>query len=330
MTDDRATDRFKAAKTGAARLVEALRAAGEPTRLRLLHLLATEELSVMELVDILGQSQPRISRHLKLMCDAQLIERFPEGAFVFYRLLHASPYKVLIRPLIEAIGSDFDADLQGLNRVRSKRRTAALAYFEHIAPQWDQIRSHYIADIAVETAIMEMVGAKPYQHLIDLGTGSGRMLTLLGPKAKSAIGLDLSQQMLNLARKQVTDLEIANVELRHGDIYDTRLEDERADLVVIHQVLHFLDHPAAALAEAARLLRANGRLLIVDFARHDMRLMADAYHHRRLGIGDEDMMNWLNAGGLRLEQHLSLPPNNHPGLVVRLWLASVHLKEKSQ
>ncbi|MFT4091715.1 MAG: metalloregulator ArsR/SmtB family transcription factor [Asticcacaulis sp.] len=301
-------------------LLEALKAVAEPTRLRLLRLLAHEELSVMELVRILGQSQPRISRHLKLMSEAGLIDRFPDGAWVFYRLTGQPALMPLIEAVLAAMGDEEAGDLNQLEQIRAQRLEAAQGYFENIAPVWDQIRSHYIDDAEVEAALLKVLADAPVGDLVDLGTGSGRMLTLLASGAKSAIGIDLSQQMLNIARARTLEAGIGSIDFRHGDITATRLNAQSADLVIIHQVLHFLTDPAQALKEAARVLRPEGRLLIVDFAPHRLEVMRDEYQHRRLGIGDDDMAHWRKAAGLRAEQSLSLPPHNEPGLTVRIWL----------
>lgn len=302
-------------------VVDALRAAGEPTRLRLLLLLAREELSVMELVSILDQSQPRISRHLKLLTEAGLIERFPDGAWVFYRLSSNE-----LRPLIDAIlGSSSDpnsADLTQLEAVREARRKSADAYFESIAPQWDEIRSHYAPDAQIETRLSELAGEGPFEHLVDLGTGSGRMLALLGPRSQRATGIDLSSRMLNIARARVHEAGLEHIEFRHGDVYGTGLDGATADLVVIHQVLHFLSDPGRAITEAGRLLKPGGRVLIVDFAPHMVEAMREKYQHRRLGLSDKDMTQWSNAAGLRVTQTLSIDPSSDEGLTVRIWCLS--------
>jgi len=303
-------------------LLDALRAAGEPTRLRLLRLLAREELSVMELVSILDQSQPRISRHLKLMAEAGLIERFPDGAWVFYRLSADPSVRPLVDAILRLLGDALPTDLAALDAVRQSRRRSAEGYFETIAPKWDEIRSHYVSEQDVEAAILKTLGDAPYRHLVDLGTGSGRMLELLAGRAETAIGLDLSQHMLNIARAKVFDAGLKDADLRHGDIYDTRLPQASADLVIVHQVLHFLSDPGRAVAEAGRLLKTSGRLLIVDFAHHDLEIMREQYQHRRLGMLDEDMAAWLDAAGLTLSSSLSLPPRISNGLTVRIWLAT--------
>jgi len=287
------------AKTEFDRVLDALKAAGEETRLRLLRLLAHEELSVMELVSILDQSQPRISRHLKLMNEAGLIERFPDGAWVFYRLSQAAATRPLIDAILDRLDDSYAADMTRLDDVRRQRRTSAEAYFETIAPVWDEIRSHYGSDTAIEAALVRLANLESYEHLVDLGTGSGRMLSLLAAKARSAIGIDLSQHMLNVARNHVHDEGLKNVEFRHGDIYDTRLPAASADLVVIHQVLHFLSDPARAILEAGRIVKSGGRVLIADFAPHGLEIMREKYQHRRLGIADADMIGWLQAAGFQ-------------------------------
>lgn len=302
--------------------VEALRAAGEPTRLRVLSLLAGEELSVMELSRILDQSQPRVSRHLKLMADAGLIERFPDGARVFYRLSSDLPARRLIDTVLDLLDvSAGAADDQRLEAVRREREAAAGAYFERIAPQWDRIRSLYVSESAVEAAIIRAAGDGPFERIVDLGTGSGRMLTLLGRNAKMSVGLDLSQNMLNIARANVMKAGLDKVELRHGDIFATRLPEHSADLVMVHQVLHYLVDPAAAVAEAARLVMPGGRLLIVDFAPHQLEYLRDDHQHRRLGFSDDEIRRWLTGAGLTSSASIALPPDTD-GLTVSIWTAA--------
>lgn len=310
--------------------VEALRAAGEPTRLRILSLLASEELSVMEMSRILDQSQPRVSRHLKLMTDSGLIERFPDGARVYYRLSHDPHARRLIDTVLDILADDAgDADHRRLNEVRKDREQAAETYFEQIAPQWDRLRSLYVSESAVEAALEEAVGPGPFKRVVDLGTGSGRMLTLFGKKAKMSVGLDLSQNMLNIARANVTKAGLNKVELRHGDIFATRLPAGSADLVIVHQVLHYLADPAAAVAEAARLVCPGGRLVIVDFAPHDFEHMREAHQHRRLGFSDQEILGWLDDSGLTPAAPVALPPDNE-GLTVTIWTAERLLAASAQ
>jgi ArsR family transcriptional regulator len=305
-------------------VVEALRAAGEPTRLRILALLAHEELAVLELSRVLVQSQPRVSRHLKLLADAGLVERFPDGAWVFYRLASREPARALVDQALTMISPD-DAttrhDFERLKTVSAERAAQAADYFAQNAERWDEIRSLYTSESAVEAAILAAAGEGPFERLVDLGAGTGRMLTLLGARARRSAGLDLSRQMLNIARGNVAHAGLSGCELRHGDILDTGLDDGTADLVVVHQVLHYLGEPAAAVAEAARLVAPEGRLIIVDFAPHDLEFLRAEHRHRRLGFLDEEMERWLTAAGLGEVSATALPPPAGGGLTVKVWSA---------
>lgn len=309
---------------GADQAIDILRAAGEPSRLRILALLARGELAVMELSQILDQSQPRVSRHLKLLNEAGLIERFPDGAWMFYRLTEAGePRRALdvLLALIDPQDAALARDADRLLGVQADRAAEANAYFSRNAARWDEISSLSVAEKDVEAAIKAAVGPGPFKRLIDLGAGAGRMLKLLAPEADLAIGLDLSQQMLNIARVQTAEAGLHHVELRHGDIFDTRLPDAGADLVVVHQVLHYLSDPALAVAEAARLVAPGGRLLIVDFAPHRLEFLRELHQHRRLGFSDEEMRRWLAGAGLKADPLRALPPADGEGLTVHVWSA---------
>jgi ubiquinone/menaquinone biosynthesis C-methylase UbiE/DNA-binding transcriptional ArsR family regulator len=305
-------------------LLDALEAAGEVTRLRLLGLLCEAELTVSEMVGILGQSQPRISRHLKLLVDAGLAERHREGAWAFFRL--ADPGGALARDLVARIAAD-DATLRDdrarLELAREARRKQAAAYFAAQAAEWDRIRAMHAPDAKVEAAILDLVGEAPVQALLDLGAGTGRMLELLAPRAVRAVGVDLSAAMLNLARARIGEHGLRNVQLRQGDIYAPPVERAAYDLVVIHQVLHFLDDPGRALCEAARLLRPGGRLIVVDFAAHDEEALRENFAHRRLGFSSEDVAALMKEAGLDVVESRCIAPDaSETGkLTVVVWLA---------
>ena len=301
-----------------------LRAAGEPTRLRILALLRREELAVLELTRVLAQSQPRVSRHLKLLTDAGLVERFPEGAWVFYRLAGAGPARRLVEDMLDLIGAQDEGlarDAERLAGVSAERADQAASYFAENAERWDEIRAFHTPEAAVEAAIVAAAGKGPFGHMIDLGTGSGRMLTLLGTQAGSAVGLDLSRQMLNIARSRVAEAGLKGCELRHGDIHATGLSAGDADLVVVHQVLHYLSEPTAAVAEAARLTAPGGKLLIVDFAPHEHEFLRTEHRHRRLGFSDDEMSRWLHGAGLGRIEITTLPPATGDGMTVKIWSA---------
>ncbi|MEP5516729.1 MAG: metalloregulator ArsR/SmtB family transcription factor [Bauldia litoralis] len=305
-------------------LLAALRAAGESSRLRILSLLHQAELSVKDLTAILGQSQPRISRHLKLLSDGGLVGRFPEGAWVFYRLTEGRAGRRFADELLAAADPDdpvLARDRERLAQIKQDHASEADRYFTENAGAWDKIRALHVAEDAVETAVADLIGERPFDSLLDLGTGTGRMLELLNPLYSRAIGVDASSSMLAVARANLDRAGIGNVQVRLGDIYNLPLPRDSFNLVVVHQVLHFLDDPERALAEAARVLRPGGRLLIVDFAPHDLEFLREEHAHRRLGFGRDQVGQWVQAPGLKLDQVVELPSGDDDKLKVILWLA---------
>jgi ubiquinone/menaquinone biosynthesis C-methylase UbiE/DNA-binding transcriptional ArsR family regulator len=307
-------------------LLAGLAAAGEITRLRLLCLLVEAELTVTELVAILGQSQPRVSRHLKLLTEAGLAERRREGAWAFFRLGEAGASVGLARDIVARIDPAdpfIAADRARLEMTREARRRQAAAYFARMAADWDRIRALHASEERVEAALMTMIGDKPIRSLLDLGTGTGRMLELFAPLAQRAVGVDQSPAMLALARSRIDQTGLRNVQLRQGDIYAPPVERNAYDLAIVHQVLHFLDDPARALAEAARALRPGGRLVVVDFAAHEEEFLREDFAHRRLGFAAAEVESFLTEAGLDLAGKREIPPSvSEAGkLTVAIWLA---------
>ncbi|HTT79522.1 MAG TPA: metalloregulator ArsR/SmtB family transcription factor [Stellaceae bacterium] len=302
-------------------LVATLRAVAEPSRLRLLVLCARGELTVSELAQILGQSQPRVSRHLKLLCDAGLLDRLREGSWVFYRLSAGNAAAALSRHLVAGCDESDETialDLQRLAAIKRQRAESASAYFRDNAARWHRIRSLYIDEREVEAALTEIVAAAAPHDLLDIGTGTGRMLEILAPHAGNALGIDQSREMLAVARVNLERAGLSNGMVRLADMYQLPLADASFDAIVVHQVLHYADRPDAAIAEAARVLRPNGILVVVDFAPHGLEFLRDEHAHRRLGFADSDVAQWCRAAGLEPDAPRRLP--GEP-LTVVIWTA---------
>jgi ArsR family transcriptional regulator len=300
-------------------LADHFQALADPTRLRIRSLLRIMELSVGELAQVLGQSQPRVSRHLKILADAGVVERRKEGSWVFLTLSDADrtePMYLLIDSWADAATKAlFASDAARTDSIRADRAEAANRYFTSHAQVWDQIRSLHVAESEVERAIDRTLGRRSLGRLVDVGTGTGRMIELFGPRASQAIGIDRSSEMLRLARVKLESAGIAS-SLRQGDMYALPLADESADSIIIHQVLHYAHSPASAIGEAARVLAPGGTLLVVDFAAHDREELRDRDAHIRLGFEDEVMAGWFGAAGLSVDQVEHLKGGE---LTVTLW-----------
>jgi ubiquinone/menaquinone biosynthesis C-methylase UbiE len=304
-------------------LLDGLKATAEDTRLRLLTLLGEAELTVTDLTEILGQSQPRISRHLRVLAEAGLVERHREASWAFYR----RPTEGQGAGLGDALVSLLDPadpilvrDRERLAEVRASRAAAAQEYFRAHARQWDEIRKLHVPQDAVETAIREALADVRIEALLDLGTGTGRMLELFGPQIGRGVGIDLNPEMLAVARANLDRAGLKNCTVRQGEFDHLALGRDAFDVVIVHQVLHYLDDAARAVREAARVLRPGGRLLVVDFAPHDLEFLREQHAHRRLGFAEETVTQWMRAAGLELVRHWSLAPDQAGMLTVSLWL----------
>jgi ArsR family transcriptional regulator len=297
-----------------------MRAAAEPTRLRILALCADGDLTVSELVRILGQSQPRISRHLKVLTAAGLLTRIPEGSWVFHRLAQDGAQTDLAARLVDLAPLDdevFLRDRERLVQIKRERSEEAAAYFRDNAEQWDSLRSLHVDDAVVEKAILALAPEHIERHL-DLGTGTGRILELLAERSELGQGVDQSREMLAVARANLDSAGLSHCQVRQADITQLPFPAETFDLVTLHQVLHFLPDPARAIEAATQMLRPGGTLLIVDFAPHEEENLRRDHQHRRLGFSDHEAEAWLKAAGLtpRAIRHLNGDP-----LTVTLWSA---------
>jgi ArsR family transcriptional regulator len=302
-------------------LLSAMKAAAEPTRLRLLALCAHADLTVSDLVHVLGQSQPRLSRHLKLLTEAGLLDRNREGSWVYFRLAHDGPSAALARTLVEALPSE-DAtvlrDRRRLDELMAERAQRAEDYFRLVAGRWDELRALYVHDDEVERQLAGLIAEEAVGDLLDIGTGTGRILEILADKVAHAVGIDLSPDMLMLARSKLERARLRNCVVRKGDMNHLPLAEASFDAVTIHQVLHYAERPARAIQEAARVLRSGGRLFIVDFQAHELEHLRSEHEHRWLGFEEGEIAEWLEAAGLQLEDCRRL---GGQALTICIWVA---------
>lgn len=303
--------------------VDVLKAAAETSRLRILALLAGGDLTVSDLTEILAQSQPRVSRHLKLLLEAGLIDRYQEGSWAFFRLADAE--RDFAASLVRRIAGD-DANLardrERLAAVKSRRQARAADYFRRNAASWDAIRSLHAPDAAVEAALLGAVGKAPIQAMLDLGTGTGRMLELFAPIYRRGVGIDFSREMLAVARVNLEKAGVTHAQVRQGDLFSAPVERNGFDLVTMHQVLHYLEEPGRAVREAARFLRPGGRLVIVDFAPHALEFLREQHAHVRLGFSDRQMAEWFADAELGTADNraVAAAPGQQAQLTVKIWV----------
>lgn len=276
---------------------------------------------------MLGQSQPRVSRHLRLLSDTQLLHRRREGTNAYYRRA-SNPVAEALFAAITAVANEDDPILAGdrrrLARVRADRAQLAARSWERIEAETALVGPVSAADGAVEATMSQLVGVAPVGRLLDIGTGSGRMLQLFGPQAELGIGIELSRDMVHLARSAVDQPDLRHCAVRYGDVQHLDAGIGQVDLAVLHHVLHFLDDPAVAIDQAGLAVVPGGRLLIVDYAPHHLDELLD-HGHRQLGLDHDDVVAWCDAAGLDVTASAQLPPPGDTtpdtGLTVVVWLA---------
>ena len=312
------------------------RALADPTRLRIMRLLGSMELAVGEVAQVLGQSQPRVSRHIGILCDAGLAERRREGSWVFLRAGansgEAPPLsRAVAELLVEAEAADAQfaeecrQDRRKLAEIREHRESEALAYFSDHAEDWDELRRMHSSDEAVEAALARALEARPLGRLLDICTGTGRMAELFAERAERIVALDKSLAMLRVARAKLQHLPAERVELVQGDFGSLPFAADSFDTVLFHQVLHFAQAPATVLAEAARVTRPDGRVAIVDFAAHQREELRDRHAHARLGFEDSALAGMLDAAGFEPAAPIALEDGE---LVVKIWIAQRRAAER--
>ena len=309
-------------------LLTALKAVAESTRLTIVAVLDKGELSVNDLAHVLGQSQPRVSRHLRLLVEAGVLERHQEGAHALYGLAHTGTGATLTRqilPLLDDATAELGNALDRLARLQAQRDREVAAYFERVATDWDVFRDRMVGESVVEARIVGLLDSRTTHDLLDLGTGTGRMLEVAAPYTQHGLGIDLSTEMLRIARAKLQSVGLNHCHVRKGDVNALNLPAGSADVAILHHVLHYLDHPSNAVAEAARTLRPGGQLIVVDFAPHTAAVLCTEYAHRRMGFSHEEMCEWLEGAGLvdvRVENLQGSASVVDDGLTISVWSAT--------
>lgn len=304
-----------------------LRALAEPTRLRLARLCAADDLTVSDLTELLGSSQPGVSRHLKLLVEGGVLERFREGSWVFYRLVRGGAQLPLVRTALDALQPDdpvLAADDDRLRRLAEARSERARAYFDTIASDWDRMRGLQADETVVDAEIRAIVLDRPVESLLDVGTGTGRMLALLGGEVARAEGIDLSPEMLTLARQRLQSAGLRHCLVRHADMEHLSGESRDFDVVIFHQVLHYSARPAAAVRECARALRAGGRMVIVDYLPHAIEDLRTQHNHARLGFATSEVAQWFADSGVEMALAREVPGSS---LTVGIWVGHKQLNQ---
>lgn len=304
------------------------KALADPTRLRIARLLGTMELAVGELALVLGQSQPRVSRHVGILCDAGLAERRREGSWVFLRSTGGQDGSDPIVAAMDALlataereNHDFaatcEADRRKLAAIRRSREESAEGYFARHASDWDDLRALHSPDAQVEQHLAEALADAPLGTVLDIGTGTGRMAEMFAERAERVVALDKNLEMLRVARAKLQHLPTSRIELVQGDFTDLPFPDASFETVLLHQVLHFAQDPAQPLAEAARVTRPGGRIAIVDFASHDREELRTRHQHARLGFSDRQMQSLLREAGFVAKEPVSLEGGE---ITVKIWI----------
>lgn len=303
-------------------VLDIFRALADPTRLRILALLGDIELAIGEVAQVIGQSQPRVSRHVRILIDAGLVDRHKEGGWVFLRMSDSGAARAYRAFVLETERSPEEqaiiaADRAALAKVHEERNAAAQRYFAEHADEWDAIRSLYAPDGEIESAMAKLLGSRPLGRLLDIGTGTGRMVELFAQQAEIAVAFDRSSEMLRIARAKLVPSE-SHVDFVQGDFNALPFERAEFDTAILHQVLHYSRIPQRVIAEVARVLTPGGIALFADFAPHMREDLRTGSAHARLGFAHDQMREWLRDEGMQLESQSEIGGGE---LTVCLWLA---------
>lgn len=302
------------------RYANILKTLGHTDRLRIISILDRGELTVTELVQTLGLSQPRVTQYIKSLESVDIVERLREGSWVFSRLKRTN---VEVSELVQTVlgklpktDSVLVQDLKNLEAVREARSQLADAFFVKVAQDDRQLGHEYLPQKEIEKALLSSIKSQNFDFMIDMGTGTGRMLELFASQIQKGTGIDMNPDMLKVARHKLADERFSHISLQQSDLHSTPFRDNSADLVTLHQVLHYLDDPREAISEAARLMSGTGTLLMIDFETHNVEEFRNNYAHRRLGFSESDISEWLHDVGLKLKSTARIEHKESPPVII--------------
>lgn len=278
--------------------LDLIRLLGDATRVRLLALLQQEALSVVELQEILGMGQSRISSHLALLKQAGLVNDRRDGKRSFYSFVEVASgeEKDLIQAVFRATSSSpaMREDRINLERILNRRREQSEAYFSMIAGKFEK---NYCPGRSWEAIGHFLLMLTPHIDIVDMGAGEGVLSQLLAKRARSVTCIDNSAAMVRVGTQLAKDNNIDNLQYILGDIEGVPLPESSADLALLSQALHHANHPRKAIAEAFRILRPGGRLVVLDLNQHTFEQARELYADQWLGFAPNQLYAWIQSCG---------------------------------
>lgn len=278
--------------------LKSLRALSDPTRLRIVALLEKDELSVNELQEITRMGQSRISTHLGLLQDSELVQSRREGKRTFYKLYPQSNsgaaefIDLAIRGAKEL--PEHESDQINLKRILNRRREQAQVYFNQIAGRFDRVYGPGRSWQAFGHLLLRVL---PPLVVADLGAGEGLLSELLARRCKKVIAVDNSEKIVEFGAAKAKKNNLKNLEFRLGDLQNPPIEPHSVDLVVLSQALHHADDPAKAVEATHKLLKPRGQIVILDLLKHNFEKARELYGDRWLGFPESDLHRWLEQAG---------------------------------
>src|SRR5512133_3174193 len=313
-------------------MLDTLKALADPCRLRLTAVLLAGEFTVQELTRILEMGQSRISRHLKILCEAGVLAVKHQGTWSYYRAGEDSNFFSAMRPVFERELEKLperSRDLAAVAEVLEGRRRRSQEFFDRHARQWDDLARTLLPVPAYRQRLLDQVpeGAT----LLEIGVGTGGLLTELAARARQVIGVDHSPAMLEEARRRLTAAGIGGIDLRLGEMSHLPLPDAAVECVVANMVLHHAAEPVAVLREVRRVLKTGGVLLLADLARHEREAAREQLADQWLGFEEPELISWLKAAGFTETaiQRITAAPGQESVLLVRALTNTLHKPKKT-